>query len=216
MLGDRWTLLIVREMLFGVTGFNELARSLPGISRSVLLQRLRQLERAGVIERSVGATGRTSGYALTPGGRELKGVVHTLGDWGAAWAFAEPDPRELDSDLLITFISRHVAEDRLPKSRIVVRFNLEAAKRRRYWLVMQPGDVSICLRDPGFETDVVVKTDADTLYRVYFGRTTLGQALASRKLELHGAPRIIRAFPRWFTWSSFAPTIRAAATPAAH
>lgn len=208
MLGDRWTLPIIREMLFGVSGFNELTRGLPGISRSVLVERLRHLERLELIERSVDGKGRTTGYALTAAGQSLKPVVFTLGDWAAEWCFGEPNPSELDSDLVLMFISRHVNEDELPGERAVVRFNLTRGRRPRYWLVMRPGDISICLRDPGFDTDVTVDTDTETLYRVYFGWTPLGAALKSGKLELHGAPPMRRAFPKWFKWSRFQPAVR--------
>ena len=93
ILGDRWTLLIVREMLGGASGFNELQRGLPGISRSVLTDRLRALERAEVIERRKGPKGRTLEYRLTPAGRDLEQVVKALGEWGITWSFTILVPR---------------------------------------------------------------------------------------------------------------------------
>jgi DNA-binding HxlR family transcriptional regulator len=93
ILGDRWTLLIVREMLGGASGFNELQRGLPGISRSVLADRMRALERAEVIERRTGPKGRTLDYRLTPGGRDLEPVVQAIGEWGATWSFHRAAPR---------------------------------------------------------------------------------------------------------------------------
>ena len=93
ILGDRWTLLIVREMLGGASGFNELQRGLPGISRSVLTDRMRALERAEVIERRTGPKGRTLEYRLSPAGRDLQPVVQAIGEWGATWSFTDPRPR---------------------------------------------------------------------------------------------------------------------------
>ena len=121
ILGDRWTLLIVREMLGGASGFNELQRGLPGISRSVLTDRMRALERAEVVERRTGPKGRTLEYRLTAAGRDLQPVVQAIGEWGATWSFTEPRPEELDPDLLIVWMARHVDRQRLPPNRTVVQ-----------------------------------------------------------------------------------------------
>ena len=101
MLGDRWTLLIVREMLHGVCRFNELERCLPGISRSVLSQRLRHLQRVGLVVRDDLGGQPGAEYHLTPAGRDLRPVMQAVGDWAATWAFGEPDPAELDPDLVV-------------------------------------------------------------------------------------------------------------------
>src|SRR5512132_3529014 len=122
ILGDRWTLLIVREMLGGASGFNELQRGLPGISRSVLTERLRSLERAEIVERRTGPTGRTLEYRLTSAGRDLEPVVQAIGEWGATWAFTDPRPEELDPDLLIVCIARHVDRQHLPPHRPLLKF----------------------------------------------------------------------------------------------
>ena len=129
VLGDRWTLLIVREMLGGASGFNELQRGLPGISRSVLTDRMRALERAEVIERRTGPKGRTLEYRLTPAGRDLQPVVQAIGEWGATWSITEPRPDELDPDLLIVWMARHVDRQRLPPNRTVVQFDFRDPKR---------------------------------------------------------------------------------------
>ena len=120
ILGDRWTLLIVRELIGGVSGFNALARCLPGISRSVLAQRMRALERAGVVERRASGGGRTLGYRLTPAGRDLRGVLEATGTWGATWALGDPLPGEIDPSLLVLWMARHVELERLPRGRTVV------------------------------------------------------------------------------------------------
>jgi DNA-binding HxlR family transcriptional regulator len=209
VLGDRWTLLIVRELLGGASGFNELQRGLPGISRSVLTDRMRTLERAEVIERRTGPKGRTLGYRLTPAGRDLEPVVQALGEWGATWSFTEPRPEELDPDLLIVWMARHVDRDRLPASRTVVKFDFRGPERR-YWMVLEPSEVSVCLQHPGFDIDLEVRVDTTTLYRVYLGRADLGAAMRAGELTLRGSETLQRGFRQWFTWSAFAPASRAA------
>jgi len=214
ILGDRWTVLIVREMSFGVHRFNELERCLPGISRSVLTQRLRHLEHIGIIERRASGAGRAVEYHLTEAGLDLKPVLTALGEWAARWAFGDPDPRELDPDLLMRWISRHVANEQLPGRRVVAQFEFPVPRARRYWLVLEPDEASVCLHDPGFDTDVFVTADTEALYGVYMGRRTLRSAMLEGLVRVEGPSNLVRAFPRWFTWSDFAPTIRSAARQA--
>jgi DNA-binding HxlR family transcriptional regulator len=209
ILGDRWTLLIVREMLGGVSGFNELQRGLPGISRSVLTDRMRALERAKVIERRTGPTGRTLEYRLTPTGRDLQPVVQAIGEWGATWAFTEPRPEELDPYLLIVWMARHVDRQHLPANRTVVQFDFRDP-RQRYWMVLEPSEVSVCLQHPGFDVDLGVVVDTTTLYRVYLGQAELGDALRAGQLTMRGPRTLQIGFGRWFAWSAFAPASRSA------
>jgi DNA-binding HxlR family transcriptional regulator len=210
ILGDRWTLLIVRELLGGASGFNELHRGLPGISRSVLTDRMRALERAEVVERRTGPKGRTLEYRLTSAGRDLEPVVQAIGEWGATWSFTEPRREELDPDLLIVWMARHVDRARLPRGRTVVKFDFRNPKRR-FWMVLEPSEVSVCLQHPGFDVDLGVEVDTATLYRVYLGRADLGDAMRAGKLSMSG-PRTLQAgFRGWFTWSAFAPASRVAA-----
>lgn len=207
VLGDRWTPLILREMLIGATGFNELQRALPGISRSILRDRLRRLERAEVVERKTGPTGRTLEYTLTPAGRDLRPVVKALGDWGATWSFTEPRSDELDPDLLIVWMARHVDSAELPGVRTVVQFDLRDPAKR-YWMVFEPDDVSVCLQHPGFDVDLKVAVDTAVLHRVWAGRTGLREMLGAGALRLQGPTALQRAFTRWFRWSPFAPAVR--------
>jgi DNA-binding HxlR family transcriptional regulator len=209
VLGDRWTLLIVRELLGGASGFNELQRGLPGISRSVLADRMRALERAEVIERRTGPKGRTLEYRLSHAGRDLEPVVQAIGEWGATWSFTEPRPEELDPYLLIVWMARHVDRERLPPDRTVIRFDFRDPKRR-YWMVLEPSEVSVCLQHPGFDVDLEVDVDTATLYRVYLGRASLGDALRAGQLAMTGPRALQRGFDQWFTWSAFAPASRSA------
>ena len=134
--------------------------------------------------------------------------MQALGDWAATWAFGEPDPAELDPDLVVRWISRHLARERLPQRRVVVAFEVLGPSTRRYWLVIDADDVSICRHDPGFPTDVTIRCDAETLYRVYLGDLTVEQARRAGRLELSGDPTALRQAPTWFAWSTFAPAVR--------
>jgi DNA-binding HxlR family transcriptional regulator len=198
LLGDRWCLLLVREMLRGVDRFNELERSVPGISRSVLAQRLRHLEREGVVDRRVGADGRTTDYRLTAAGGELGAVVGALNDWGVRWSIPNGGPPDLDPDGLMLWVRRHVVLGELPARRVVIGFRLRARGRRSYWLVLQPGEVSLCPEHPGFEEDLWVTTDATTLYLVFLGRIGLSAAMGDGRLRVDGPPSLVRSLPRWF------------------
>jgi DNA-binding HxlR family transcriptional regulator len=208
-LGDRWTLLIVREMLGGANGFNELLRGLPGISRSVLADRMRALERAEVIERKTGPHGRTLEYRLTPAGLDLQRVVQAIGEWGATWAFVEPRRDELDPSLLVVWMARHVDRQRLPPNRTVIQFEFREPKRR-FWMVLERSEVSVCLQHPGLAVDLDVAVDTATLYRIYLGRADVGGAMRAGLLTMSGPRTLQRGFGQWFTWSAFAPASRAA------
>src|SRR5262245_42574302 len=133
ILADRWTPLIIRELLAGVSRFNEIERGLPGISRTLLAARLRGLTQAGVLERVATSNGRAIEYRLTPAGRDLQRVIDVVGEWGAHWAFGDPRADELDPGLLLWQMRRRVHLDRLPHRRVVAQFDLRGARRESQW-----------------------------------------------------------------------------------
>jgi DNA-binding HxlR family transcriptional regulator len=206
LLGDRWTLLIIREMLYGPLGFTAIERGLPGISRSVLSSRLRRLQRDGIIERQ--PDGR---YRFTTAGEALRPVVHALGEWVARWVLSAPEPSELDPELLMLFISRHVNRDTLPPGRTVIQFEFPGVPTRRIWMTLEPGDVSVCLSDPSLPIDLFVTGSVSDLFEVYMDRITLAAALTEGRVRLDGARSAVRGFHRWMRWSSFADAARAGA-----
>ena len=202
VLGDRWTLLIVRDMLIGATRFNELSRGLPGLSRALLSRRLRQLVNAGLVTRTA------DGYALTRAGADLRPLVFGLADWGARYAFGDPQPEELDPELLMWWMHGRIDTSALSK-RAVIQVDI-ADRRRRYWLVLEPGDVSVCYTDPGFDIDAVLAADLSTLYRMWEGEIEFRQALRTGAIGLTGARWIVRGLPDWLQLSPVAPVVRAA------
>jgi DNA-binding HxlR family transcriptional regulator len=209
ILGDRWTLLIVRDLLLGKRHFNDLERGLPGISRGLLAERLRRLQKLGVIVKRPTGSGRKTEYRLTQAGKELQKVVDMLTVWGARWAFGEPEEEELDPVLLMWWMRDRVCVDQLPQERVVVQFNFRGTKKEVFWLVLAVEDVSVCLTHPGFEVDVLVTADLSTFYQVWLGRISYAEALRERKVEVEGIPTFVRNFSYWFAWSPVATTVRA-------
>ena len=210
VLGDRWTLLIVRDLLCGAQHFNDLERGLPGISRALLAERLRRLQRAGVLERRVAPDGQRTSYQLTQAGKELKGIIDVLTDWGAKWAFGEPEESELDPVLLMWWMRDRVYFERLPKRQVVLEFLFRPPHQGNYWLVLKPNDASVCLQHPGFESDVLVNADLAAFYQVWLGRITFADALCDERVELDGMPALVRGFSRWFALGPAAEVVRMA------
>ncbi|HEX2294194.1 MAG TPA: winged helix-turn-helix transcriptional regulator [Actinomycetota bacterium] len=197
LVGDRWSLLVVREILRGVTRFNELGRSLPGISRSTLVQRLRHLEKERIVHRRSAADAPAAEYELTDAGRDLVGVIESLNDWGTRWLIPDARPSEVDPDGLMLWIGRHVILGELPARRVVLRFELRGRSRRRFWLVLRRGEASLCPEHPGFPEDVFISAPTADLYRLMVGRTSLTQAIEDGIVTVEGPPALVRSLPRW-------------------
>lgn len=205
VVADRWTPLILREMVLGSTRFNDIARGLPGISRSLLVQRLKHLERNGVVERWPLPTGRGSEYHLTSAGKDLEPVLMSLGRWAIHWLFHELRPHEVDAITLMWWMHRRVDREQVPGGRVVVQFDHIAPERISLWLVFEGGEPSVCVQHPGFDADVIVRTPTPALAEVFQGFTTWSAAVAAGSVVVDGPPRLIRALPKWFEWSPLAP-----------
>ena len=206
---DRWTPLILRELLAGSRHFNEIQRGLPGISRTLLAVRLRALEDAGVLVRRPGAQRNVSEYELTEAGCDLEGVIDRLGAWGVRWAFADPKREELDPVLLLWKMRQRIRRDLLPPTRTVVEFEFRGRAGRRLWLVLEPREISVCLRPPGFDADLVVTANLSDFLRVWLGRVDYAAAVRSGVIALEGSGTLTREFPRWLMWSPMAHHVRA-------
>ncbi len=203
VLGERWTLLIVREMLTGARRFNEMARGLPGLSRALLARRLRQLEAAGLVERA-----DDGGYDLTRAGEDLRPLVFGLAEWGARHAFGDPRPEELDPETLMWWFHGRIDTAEVPR-RAVVQVDITDS-RRLFWLVIEPQDASVCYTDPGFDIDAVMRAELATLYQVWEAEIELLDAVRTGDVELTGARWVVAGLPRWLLLSPVAPIVRAA------
>jgi DNA-binding HxlR family transcriptional regulator len=204
VFAERWTPLVVRELLNGANRFGELTAGLPDMSPRLLVQRLASLERAGIVTRRRVAGRRGFAYGLTAAGEDLRGAVEALGAWGYRWSGDTIPEESLNPGLLLWFLRRRMASDRLPERRIVLRFDFHGARTESHWLIMNRPEVDICHRDPGFEVDLVVTADVAALAQVYLGRLEFDAALADGLVAVEGPRALIRAFPHWWGVSPFA------------
>lgn len=204
ILTERWTPLVIRELLSGNHRFSEIQRSLPLVSPSLLATRLRTLERAGVVERRPALSGRGWEYHLTPAGREAELLVMLLGVWGLRWT-AALSGENLDAGLLMWDIRRRLPVDRFPRRRTVVRFHVPDGTRgkRDWWLVVDRREADLCVTDPGYEVDLTVTADLRTLALVWLGRLPAADALRQGRLALDGPRDLVQAVPGWLELKPF-------------
>ncbi|MBQ1042330.1 winged helix-turn-helix transcriptional regulator [Micromonospora sp. C72] len=207
LLDERWTLLVVRELVSGSERFNELRRGLPRMSPTLLSRRLHQLVRAGVVERRV--DGADVRYVPTAAGRELRPVLEALGAWGVRW-IGELGDADLDPKLLLWDMHRHVDHDAVPPGRTVVRFRFRdvPTTQRDWWMVIAAGEADVCDIDPGHDVTVTVTADLRALVQVWMGDLEWAAALRGGAVEVTGPEALRRAAPGWFTLSPFAAVPR--------
>jgi DNA-binding HxlR family transcriptional regulator len=217
ILAERWTPLVLRELLCGSHRFSDLCRGVPLMSRSLLAKRLKELERVGVVERRNVAGREAAEYFLSPAGEELRPLIEGLGVWGMRWILFDLDESDLDPSLLMWDIRRGLKRESLPERRVVVSFELVDVRgpRGRWWLLAggESRDADLCMTDPGFAVDLRVKVGLKQLTRYWLGQIEW-RALVDSGLELEGERWIRRSFPAWMGRSLFAGAERARRDPA--
>jgi DNA-binding HxlR family transcriptional regulator len=193
--GDRWTPLILRELVVGEHRFNDIHRGIPKISRSLLSQRLRSLVDRGLVERT-----DEDGieYHLTPAGEDFQPIIWALGHWAARWAFGSPDAAQLDIAWLVWRMRQHLDPSRLPARRTTVEFRATGRRGGRAWLVVDSRGGTACQIDPGYEVDLMIEANNSAIHQWFLGRTELGEEVEAGRIRFHGPPRLIRSFPTWF------------------
>ena len=204
VFAERWTPLVLRELLRGSSSFNDLHRGVPRMSRSLLSSRLRKLELCGVLLRRDTRRGRE--YHLTEAGRALAPVVTQLGSWGQRWYRSRFEADELHPGVLMWDMRCTVDPQSLSGTRTVVQFSFLGAKpgERDWWLVNEDGEVDLCPEDPALAVDLLVTTDLRTMTRVWMGDESLDVALRSHRLELAGPRELRRRFAAWLHRSPYA------------
>jgi DNA-binding HxlR family transcriptional regulator len=206
VLTERWTLLVVRELLMGSTRFNDIQRGVPRMSSSLLSKRLRELERSGIITREPLQGERGHAYRVTPAGEALQPLIVGLGIWSREWLKREVSAEEADPALLMWDVRRSLQLDRLPEERVVTFFRYRDAEegKRAWWLVAESGGADLCFTDPGFSIDLQVDAEATAMAEVWLGRIELGAAMRSRRIKVVGPDHLVRSLPDWLGLSSFA------------
>ena len=211
--GDRWTPLVIRELILGSRRFNDIHRGLGRMSRTLLIQRLRELERRGIVERTIDHAGRTSEYRLSAAGRELEPIVWSLGHWAARWSFGDPADEELDVGWLAWRLHQSVVPDKLPSTRTVVHFTLDGPGGGEAWLVLDRGGSTACLIDPGYDVDLAIMGDNREMHRWVLGWVSFREMRAAGSVRLIGPTRLGRVFPTWFAAAPFARSLRPLRAP---
>lgn len=206
ILAERWTFLVIRELLSGPARFNGIRRGVPLMSPSLLSQRLQRLEREGLVRREPSGSGHR--YSLTEAGQELSPIVNRLSQWGERWVLGHVDPGTRDVTALMWAIRRRVDPSALGKSRVTVQFEFtdQPQAKRCWWLVNEGKSVDLCPKDPGFEVDLYVITDLQTMAQVWVGKLQLSAAIDASRLELAGPRSLCRSFRSWLLLSPFAQT----------
>lgn len=200
---ERWTPLVLRELLTGSRRFNEIQRGVPLMSPSLLSKRLTNLRSIGVIEKRT-VDGHVE-YRLTESGAELRPIIEQLGLWGERWV-RKLRRDDLDPALLCWDMRRNVVLEALPEKRTVVRFEFRgvSAAKRYWWFVLDRKDVDLCLLDPGHKIDLDVVVGIKTMIEIWMGDETFRAAIRADELRLDGPVALKRAFPKWWRRSAYA------------
>ena len=216
LLGERWTLLIVRELLMGSRRFNDLRRGVPLMAPSVLSERLKSLTEHGLIMRKPMPDAPSHEYHLTAAVEELRPLIMQLGNWGQRWSRSKMAADDLDASFLMWDIRRCVRIEGLPGERGVILFEFPDAKKgmKYWWLVVQQGDVELCLEDTGHEVDLTINTSLRAMTQIWMGDYSLSQARTKGLVKLIGTTQWVRSVANWLGPSPFAH-VRPAATGAA-
>jgi len=202
---SRWTALVLRELLCGSTRFNDIRRGVPRMSPTLLSKRLKELERAGIIEMRETASGTTE-YHMTEAGEDLRPVIMNLGMWGQRWVESQVTLKNLDPSLLMWDMRRWLNPTPIPPRRCTIKFDyFDLADNRRYWwLVVEGRDVDLCGVDPGFEVDLYVRCPLRVMTAIWMGLAGVEGERAAGRLEVDGDPVMAKSMQAWLGLSPFA------------
>jgi DNA-binding HxlR family transcriptional regulator len=208
VLGDRWTLLIIREVIVGASGFNEIHRGIPRMSRTLLAQRLRELERRGLLTHEASRRGHPGVYALTAAGQALTPIVWSMGAWAAEWMFGDPSDEDCNGLTLIWRTHQVAIPAKLPLTRTVVHLVLTGAGGAQGWLDIQRPEVTVCKDDQGLAVDLALEADTAAMHRWLVGLVPFRELVATKQARFLGPSRLAKAFPTWFDTTLFSASLQ--------
>ena len=198
IIGEKWTVLILRELILGSTRFSELQRALSRISPTLLSRRLKMLEQKGLLVRKSLPGQRSAEYHLTACGRELQPLIEHLAVWGMRWARGQMSDSELDVEFLMWDLQRRLQTDKLPGGETVLCFSFDELKKyKTWWLLVSDGEVDLCTENPGREVDLYINSKVRTLVEIWHGDLDLGRALRENLVRAHGNVHLARTMPEW-------------------
>lgn len=199
----RWNALILRNITWGAHRFSDIQRGVPMMSPTLLSQRLRELEREGIVARD--ADGPGSGYHLTDAGRDFAPLIEAMGVWGQRWSRRKLDDGEVDLDLLLWGLELSVDPAALgPRGVVRIEFTDVPPNKRFWWYLCENGRTQLCIDDPGGETDLYLAVTVETLIQVYRGDLPLQTAVAEERLEVIGERAARDALAAWLNLSPLA------------
>jgi len=198
IIGERWTVLILRELFLGTRRYNEFLRGLSRISPTLLSKRLKNLEKNGLIVRKSPPGQKSHEYYLTECGRELEPLIEHLAVWGMRWARGQLDDSELDVEFLMRDLQRRLQTDCLPDGETVLRFTFsELETFRNWWMVVSGGEVDLCTENPGKDVDLYINSSVRDMVKVWRGDLGLKKALRENLIRTHGNTQLARSMPKW-------------------
>ncbi len=205
IIGEKWTILIIRELLMGGSRFNELHRGLAMISPTILARRLEFLTEYGLVVKKRIPGQRGYQYLPTESCRELLPTIRSLADWGLRWARTNLREQDYDVELLMLYLKRSIVPEKLVGKETVIQFQFTDIKKlSRWWIVARRDEVDLCVSDPGKDVDVWLNTSVKTMVDVWMGDTTYRQAIRNGALKLVGPTALTRSITDWMRNSEYA------------
>ena len=210
ILGEKWTFLIIRELVMGARRFNEIQRGLGDISPALLTSRLKSLEEQGIVGRRKASGQRSYEYWPTQACMELAPVLVALGKWGLQYARHNVVDADLDVELLMLYLERSIEPSQLIGDQSIIQFSFRDLKQQQdWWLLVKDSKVDLCITDPGKDVDVFFHCTVRTMHDVWMGDRSFKEAIRQGDLIVEGEPALLRNIGSWLKPSIFAEAPRA-------